>query len=306
MSEETAELWITGFWRRIGAFAIDLLLLGLLGFGLGSVLASTFVEMGGWGRLVGFIIALIYFGLLNSEIGKGQTIGKRLLKIKVVDANNQAIAVPKSMLRYSILGIPFFLNNAQFSIEVLTSPMMYLLSLVLFGGLFSTLYLYIFNRNTRQSLHDLIVKTYVVNDTVSPQSVTPIWKTHVYVTASIIIAAAIVPYFTLELAKQQPFAQMLTVQDVLAKEPGVMYVLVQDGKTFSSENETTYISAQVFINENKVNDKETGLALARKIKSTFTESVDRNFIIVSLVHGYDIGIASAWSQHTFRYNPMKL
>lgn len=306
MSEETTELWITGFWRRIGAFVIDIILLGIVGWLLGTVLEDIFVDMGGWGRLVGFVIALIYFGVLNSTIGKGQTLGKRILKIKVVDANNQAISLQKSFARYSILGLPFFLNNAQFSAEFLMSPMMYLLSLVLFGGLFSILYLYIFNRNTRQSLHDMIVKSYVVNASSSPQSITPVWKVHYYVTGLIFIAAAALPFFTMGLAKQQPFAQILEIQDVLAKEPGVMHVMVQDGKSVTSSNETTYISAQVFISDNKVDDKERGLALARKIKSTFAGTVERNLIVVSLVYGYDIGIASAWSQHSYRYDPMKL
>jgi hypothetical protein len=41
---------------------------------------QQFVELGGWGRAIGFPIAAIYFVILNSRIGGGQTIGKRILK----------------------------------------------------------------------------------------------------------------------------------------------------------------------------------------------------------------------------------
>ena len=85
--EDEVNTWITGFLRRIGAFFIDGLILGLFGFLLGLFLENYFVQIGGWGRLIGFSIALLYFGLLNSSLNKGQTIGKILLKINVVDTN---------------------------------------------------------------------------------------------------------------------------------------------------------------------------------------------------------------------------
>lgn len=50
--------WISGFWRRIGAFVIDSAILGGAGYGLGLIFEKQFVELGGWSRLVGFCIAL--------------------------------------------------------------------------------------------------------------------------------------------------------------------------------------------------------------------------------------------------------
>ena len=73
-------MWISGFWRRIGAFVIDSILLGLLGLLLGLFLEDFFVEIGGWGRFIGFVIAILYFGEMNSKVADGQTIGKKALK----------------------------------------------------------------------------------------------------------------------------------------------------------------------------------------------------------------------------------
>ena len=60
--------WISGFWRRIVAIFVDFLILGLLGFILGLLLSNIFIQMGGWGRLIGFIIALSYFAAMNSKL----------------------------------------------------------------------------------------------------------------------------------------------------------------------------------------------------------------------------------------------
>jgi len=176
--KNTENAWIAGFWRRIGALLIDLLILGFVGFLLGLALENYFVQIAGWGRLVGFSIALIYFGILNSSINNGQTVGKALLKINVVDSNNKYISILKSFLRYCFLGIPFYLNNARFSDELLFSPLIYLFSFMVFGGLISIIYLYIFNRHTRQSLHDVVLGTYVTNKESNKNSLAPIWKPH--------------------------------------------------------------------------------------------------------------------------------
>ncbi len=82
--------------------------------------------------------------------------------MRVVDANDQLLSLPRSLLRYAVLGIPFFANNLPVSPTAVMSTLLgYLLALVVFGGMFATTYLYIFNRRTRQSLHDLVVGSYV-------------------------------------------------------------------------------------------------------------------------------------------------
>ena len=48
--------------------------------------------LGSLGRLIGGAIALAYFALMNSELGGGQTFGKRLVKIRVVQANGTPVA----------------------------------------------------------------------------------------------------------------------------------------------------------------------------------------------------------------------
>jgi hypothetical protein len=248
---------------------------------------------------------------MNSSIAGGQTIGKKVLKIRVVDSNNSPINLGKSILRYCILAIPFSLNGAQFSNEAMLSFLMYPLSLIIFGGLFSILYLYIFNRITRQSLHDLAVGTYVVNLNVEKQELGKVWNVHLIIIAVSFLAAAVVPAFTTQLAQSEPFKGMLAVQSALSNDPDVAYATIHSGwSTFSSTNEgtkkATYISSQVLLKIDNVSDAELARRLAIIVIANSPEALQKDTIQINLTYGYDIGIASNWSKHTHNFNPLEL
>ncbi len=311
MTEAAEPKWISGFWRRIGALFIDTLILGIVGLVLGLFLETTFVQIGAWGRLVGFSIALIYFGIMNSSISGGQTIGKKALKLRVVDSDNASISIGRSILRYFILAIPFSLNGAQLSNEAMFSLLMYPLSLVIFGGLFSIFYLYIFNRITRQSLHDLAVGTFVVNTNVEKQEVGKVWNVHKLIVAVLFMTASIVPVFTTTLAQSEPFKEMLSVQSALSSEPNVTFATISSGSsTLSSVNEgtktMTYVSSQVFLGADNVDDVELARQLASIVIANYPAALEKDTIRITLTYGYDIGIASSWSNHAHSFNPREL
>lgn len=309
--EKVQEKWICGFWRRIGALFIDTLVLGVCGYVVGLFLEDTFVQLGGWGRLIGFVVSITYFGVMNSSLSNGQTIGKKLLNIRVVDASNSTISLSKSFVRYSFLAVPFSLNGAQITNEALLSYLMYPLSFIIFGGLLSISYLYVFNRVTRQSLHDLAVGTYVVNTEVGSEELPPVWKPHLAVVIGLFIAATLVPAFTSDLAKTEPFKGLLATQEAINKIESVKYAGVTEGSTTftssdSGSNTTTYVNTQAFLYKNNVDDSEIAKQLAQTIINTYPESLNKNLIQVTLTYGYDIGIASKWNSYNHRFNPQEL
>jgi len=308
---DAQEKWICGFWRRIGALFIDTIVLGVFGYVLGLFLEDTFVKLGGWGRLVGFVVSITYFGVMNSSLSSGQTIGKKLLKIRVVDASNSTITLPKSFLRYSFLAIPFSLNGAQINNEILLSYLIYPLSLIVFGGLLSIFYLYVFNRVTRQSLHDLAVGTYVVNSGANSRELPSVWKPHLAVVASLFITAAFVPAFTSDLVEAEPFKDLLVTQKAINNIESVKHAVITVGSTsFSSSDSgsstTTYINTQAFLYQNDVDDSKIAKNLAQAIVDTYSESLNKNVISVTLTYGYDIGIASRWNSYNHQFNPQEL
>ena len=311
MTEETGSKWISGFWRRVGAFVIDLVILGAFGIALGLFLEEQFVQLGAWGRLIGFFVALIYFGFLNSRMFGGQTIGKKLCNIRVAGKDNQSIDLLRSFARYSILGVPFFLNGAHFTSEAMTSFWIYPISLLVFGGLISVAYLYIFNRTTRQSLHDLIVGTYVVNATAEKQDIGAFWRPHWAIVALVLIASALLPVLTSNWSQNALFKDLLSARTALSAHPAARYVGVSSGTTSRTQSSdgmatTSYLSAQVVLKSNSVSDAELAKQLATILANSHTNAGDMDVIQVVLTYGYDIGIASSWSTYHHTYRPADL
>ncbi len=300
---------ISGFWRRLGAFFIDSIILGLLGLVLGLFFSQQFVELGGWGRAIGFPIAALYFAVLNSRIGGGQTIGKRAFKIQVVDKGGELLSLPKSTLRYSIIGVPYFLNGALLPESFLYPVGFYILSLLVFGFGLSIVYLFVFNRNTRQSLHDIITGTYVVRkNSESSEALKPIWPLHYAITGVLMVLSLLAPIFMGQIIQGEFFSELLKTRERIQNVPQVVNATIQDGQSTFSEisgesKTTTYLSAQVVINNQNIEDEELAARIANVILETHKDAIQRNLIQVSLTYGYDIGIASKWTRYRYSFSP---
>src|SRR5262249_54357297 len=69
----------------------------------------------------------------NSAIGGGQTLGKRVMRVRVVDRSGQPISPGRSFLRYTVLGAPYFVNHLLIPPSVMMSPIGLLIGFILFG-----------------------------------------------------------------------------------------------------------------------------------------------------------------------------
>ncbi|WP_300672182.1 RDD family protein [Desulfoluna sp.] len=300
---------ISGFWGRVGAFFVDSILLGVFGLLLGLFFSQQFVALGGWGRAVGFPIAALYFVILNSRLGGGQTIGKKVSKIKVVDKDGELLSLPRSTLRYSVLGLPYFLNGAIISESILYPFGFCVLSLLVFGFGLSIIYLYVFNRRTRQSLHDIIAGTYVVRtNTESVEAIKQVWAVHYAICGLMIVVSLFVPVFLGQLSQNEFFKELTKTREQIQNVPQVVYATIQEGQsTFSQvggeSKTTTYLSAQAFIKTQNIEDEKLASEIANIMLKTHMKAVKKNLIQVVLSYGYDIGIASKWSRHSYSFSP---
>ena len=304
-------------WRRFLAFAIDGFILYGVGRGVGAAFFNTFSRIGPWGHLVGFCIALFYFGVLDSRFGSGQTVGKRLMQLRVVDAHGNTISFRKSILRYSVFAAPYFLNGLILRSMQIPWIVPLMISVVVVGVGGSTLYLMIFNRHTRQGLHDLAVRSYVARSVDSgPVAIEPIWDTHwkvlrwlLTLLAVFFVAAAVL--YNENSDKLGPVAQSQRDVRIIEQLDRVQMARVRNFEPLKwSSNVTksplaaknTFVITVWWAGEASVR-----AALADQVAKLILENDPRaqkqDLIYVRVSRGYFLGIASGGNSQVFVHTP---
>ncbi len=175
-------------WRRVLAFAADAIVLNTCGLVLGIAFFAGLSRSGPWARVIGFCIGLAYFATLESRAGGGQTLGKRLFRLRLVGHTGCPFSWGYTASRYSIFATPYFLLvGPRFPVENSSAIVGFSLIFVTFGLGFSTLYLLAFNRRTRQGVHDLAVGSFVVNSATSGSpDAGPIRPAHLWAVGGIV------------------------------------------------------------------------------------------------------------------------
>jgi uncharacterized RDD family membrane protein YckC len=295
---------IAGFWRRLIAFGIDSLLIGAVGAVLGVFFSSFFQSLGSWGPLLGFAIALPYFGLLNSSIGHGQTLGKRLMQIRVVDKDGQPISTLDSFARYAILGSPWFLSTNMLPSSFGESWIGSEVGVFLGALQVIVIYLYVFNRHTRQSLHDLVVGTYVVESVTFGAVEAPlVWKGHVYVAAALALALlVVVPLAAPHMMRLGPFPELITIQHAAQQFDNVGKVSTAITKSAGTERSTT-LTVTVNWKRQPLNEEMEAQKIAVLVLAADRQASNRSSLQIRTVNGYDIGIAHVLKYHSFEFTP---
>ena len=176
------------FWKRILAFWTDSIVLLVVAYLLLSLFKDPLLSIGNWGILIGFVIFMLYYGLQNSRLCGGQTLGKRLFKIKVVDMDNQFLSVRKSMLRALIL-TPMFVFGSLFlpvgNVVIIYSIFIGFISFVI-------VMLFLFNSPQRRSLHDLVAGSVVVDNTCKAVEIVKTRKPVIIISIGVVLTVLLV------------------------------------------------------------------------------------------------------------------
>jgi uncharacterized RDD family membrane protein YckC len=300
---------IAGFWRRAVALFLDALMLGLVGLGLGLVLRDEFVRLGSYGGVVGLVVAWPYFALMSSRLGGGQTLGKRALGIRVVSASGAGLSVGAGFYRAAIYCVPYFVSGLTID-DVASRPSAgtVLVCIILVVEL-CDIYLFVFNRRTRQSLHDLAVDSLVVKvgAEAALQPGRKLWLGHAAAMAVLVLLGAAMPWFVAGSIDREPLASLLPLQQQITKEPGVRTAAIQVGKNtvFKSggSHSTTYLMTQVLVDSKGIDGEALADRIARTELRLYPAAADADTLSVSVVFGYNIGIASSWLTSNFSHSP---
>lgn len=290
---------IAGFWRRLAAWIVDSLVLGIFGQVLGWSFSSLWFHIGPYGRIVGLLLILPFFGLMNSKAGKGQTLGKRLLNIAVRNRENKPIGVVRSFLRISVLAIPTILN--QWTLPVFQIPVLqWLITVIIFGVGSAIIYTMVFNRKARQGLHDLVCKTYVVHLKGAPIEAFPQSASMHWIVSGVLIGLAVVLatgniFIGSAFISRTSLSQVYGLYQILQTDNRFFTVGVNDKTLYSSKGTSTHI-LQVQVWYKGVPSNEERARLMNEIATVVldnTENIDRyDLLRITVSSSFDLGIAS--------------
>ena len=201
---------VAGFWRRLLAFAIDAFITAVPCGILGFALYGFFSAAGAAAVLIGFVLTMLYFAILGSSVTQGQTLGHRITHIQIVDRQGKPVSLECSFLRYLILLGPILLSSAAFPGSQRFGVAMGI-DWLLTGAQVAIAYLYIFNRNSRQSLHDLATDTYVVDRESSGGVELPrFWSGHwAILGVAALVGAVLLTGFQNRILKSGPFPELI-------------------------------------------------------------------------------------------------
>lgn len=304
-ADDGHDVVIAGVWRRIGACLIDLLVLWLIGQAAGLVWYAQFSALGDWGILVGVLITLVYFGVTQSRLGGGQSPGMRLLGLKLVSRAGVMLGMPAACARAAIFCLVFFLNGVVIDLGEGKEWLTISLLVLLFGIIFSVFYLLVFNRKTRQSLHDLAVDAFVVRAGTGKLCLptTSIWRGHAaFICAAVMVLAGIALVF-----KQSAFSTKL---DALAAAIGKLQAM-QDVQrpsifvmtTYTGNETREYLSIGAIVDASLPASQVFAQGLVKTVLDNYPEASRQPMIVVSLRSGYNIGIASQWTATNYAHTP---
>ncbi|WP_158583876.1 RDD family protein [Salinibius halmophilus] len=287
-----------GFWRRFSAFVVDCLIVALLGLLIGMALHDWLASIGGYARLVGFVVAVAYFGVLDSNLLKGQTLGKWMFGISVRSASGAYVALPVALLRAAIVATPWMLNGAPIPTAVLFSVVGMLVSALIFGLAVGSVYWFVANRRTHQMLHDLALRTYVVRNKANPFKPAPVNNKHWLAVAAIFVVSMLVPVFTGSLAKTEMFSELLRVQKLVSDIPDVSMASVSFGTTddFAQQASFNTVSVSAVVTKKQFMTEGYARDVAQYVISNSSEAASRDKIYSMVSYGYDMGIASSWQR----------
>jgi len=307
-----ANFKISKFWTRIWALVIDSIVLGIVGLVLGLIIEDFLVQIGSFGFLFGMAIAISYFAVFNSKYKNGQTYGKKAMDIQVVDKEGNTISFSKSLLRAFIICFPYFFVNVELPGVSIGSALFLLKNITCISITTGILIIYIFNKGNRQSLHDLLVGTFVVSTerTEIPSKILPFSKSSFYAFGAILVMLSLFTIYSLTFVYTQ-YSKLNTIHAGISEIKGVMKSGVMDktSTVYGAEAATLKI-IEVTLWMNELPDNSDGIENMKEtrevLKIVLGEVKDIgqfDRISIVLVRGFNIGIASKKTSFSTQKSP---
>ncbi|RAI40209.1 RDD family protein [Rhodoplanes roseus] len=280
-------------WRRLVAFSLDTTLVGAVGYAVGMAMFDLVVDLGLAARLIGLALALAYFGLADSRLTGGRSLGKRLLGIAVVGPDGAPLSIGAATLRALVVMAPIVLND--FAVETITPIVTGLWSFLVIGVGLSLLYLVLFNRPTRQSLQDLVVGSMVVSAGAPRPATRPLWIGH-RITVGVLLAASLAFGLMMPsmIQSSDRVSGLLAVRTAVAAQPGVRDAAVVRTwtRTAGSDQARDSITVTASYSRWPADPEAQARDIAGLVLKEFPDLVGTLPLIVKVTVEFNLGIAN--------------
>ncbi len=298
-AEPDIEPNIAGFLQRSLAFFTDAAVLIAAGTAIGFIAMDQLAALGPWGKAIGTAVTVLYFSYGDSSLFRGASPGKRFMGLMVVGADGMPVSPVRATLRSLVLIIPLMVDarcpTCSATVEVALGAMVY-------GGTTALAVLFILNKATRQSIHDLLAATYVIKAGRPPHDlpmppVHGIPKRGHYFAALVVglIIATFITIATVEEVKSGRRAYMAQIVEALGAVPGVGSVHALAGDVVVSGKPVGFVQINVRLKQRPSEGLEAkGTELVRvaieAVPGAFDPQKVRN-VGVRVSYGYDIGVS---------------
>ena len=294
-------------WRRVLAGLIDFMILGIIGHLVAWPFTATLIALGPVAPLVGYFIGLVYFAIPESSIGRGASLGKRLLLLQVVHADGSLLTIEESLIRYTLFSAPIFLGDSPLPLSRTPWAIICLKAFISIGlGVFTD-YLILFNRNTRQGVHDLSVKSFVAEaDRTGIVSVGQIWTPHWLIAAALVfILAEAASVLGVAMPQMSSFRQIMNDYRLVEQVDGVQSANIMSNSLYNSSQGWKTQALTVMIHCNCQESAEEYVADEAAIALLRGDPHLPEFPTVNIVvlRGYNIGIASSITSEHYSDTP---
>lgn len=300
--EANAGTYVAPVWRRCSAYIADSILLGFVGVGIAEALSRQLSQLSPWGVFVGFFVSALYFALFDSRIGNGQTLGKRLFKVRVLDVHGKLISFGKALARSMIFAIPIVGNELRLpAARTPWAVSAFIFVVVLWvGG--STIYLITVERLNRQGLHDLAIGSYVVHaDHEGDVEAKAVPQMHWMILGCLLLAVTACAAALDDWSEKQPISfEFRHDVGLIENIDGVERVRIGERLTHGltgGAKKTLYIS--VARKTKPANEEAFASGVVNTVLRADQKLQGYDLINVRLLYGYDIGIASHWDKREF-------
>ncbi len=225
------------------------------------------------------------------------------MHIRVVDKNGATISFWRSVFRYMLFTVPYYLEETFLSPrtpEVVSTSV----SLFTSGLLASTLYLVVFNSRTRQGIHDLLVGSYVADaDKDGPLKAESTPKVHWWILGLLLTGAFVgTEILGNNLAKSGDFSQLLDDVRLVGGLTDVQAVRVQDlNWRFDEPNRKKTLVISVRWSGASADEPEFADQVAKLVIEHDTHINAHDSLRVEVIRGYYLGIAHAQVSHYYEH-----